>query len=983
MSLIKKRSSLFIGLLMLLILLTACSSDGNNSSLNKTGKLTLEIPVPVSTLAITDALVETVEVKLTNQNDPDDVHTESQKVSSGSVIFNIDKLAVGNIYDVEVKALDEPGYDVYQGSNVATISKSEVTIVPVDLKLLTADSLEVNIDTDLDYDSGTVKLINSKYEAEIINDQAVLDQEILANDYTLVVQLFDSSGEEILRKAGEISIFPGRLTITDPIDLGVAGNLKIIEKWEREPQEVVVSADPAGAEFLDSQEITLYVSGSDIEVSRYTLDGSNPATDGIDYSNGDTITIGENMSAGEIKTLRLYGENDLGEMSQSYEFSKIENNSREHPFKLGAVYSRTATDFRIWSPDSSNVTVEVDGDEYDCQPVSVDGYSNIYGVTVKGDLHLKEYQFKINGQPVRDPYGVMAKYDAELANGNEGKEGQEQGVSIRTNVGSSVNIVMDLSRTDIDWSPRPELKEREDSIIYEMSIRDFTIDSTSGVSSDKRGKFLGAVEEGTSYSSVKTGIDHLKELGVTHVQIMPFYDFATKYNYATGEIYNWGYDPVNYNIPEERYSMTPADYEERIKELKMMIDEFHKNDIRVIMDVVYNHTFEDEMFENITDKYYDGQNLSGCGNSLDTGVPMVSRMIRDSLEYWVREYNIDGFRFDLMAVYHDKEVRQWGEYLNDQFSDRNLLLYGEPWRAMGNPDRFESEKAFSNKKPVLADAHVGMFNGGFRDAIKGKGNDATSGYAFNWQGNPVGEATTGNIESGIRGSLMDYKSRNPLGDIWNYFKSSYDPEQTINYISAHDNLCLWDKINTWADANNQTSQNYLKRINDFASSIVLTSQGIPFIHSGDEMLRTKHNGQFSDQAHNSYMWGDEMNKVDWSWKTQNDANANGLNDTFEYFRDLIQLRNEHPGFRLNTWDEINDWMTTYIPSDRGDIVVSQIDADQNSDSWDEIIVIYNPGDNYQVNLPGSGWEKVFDATGANPTDQSNTAEGTAVTIFAK
>lgn len=241
-------------------------------------------------------------------------------------------------------------------------------------------------------------------------------------------------------------------------------------------------------------------------------------------------------------------------------------------FKLGAIYSPTQTIFRIWSPDYSNVKVYLDGQEHTCNKISnFDGYTDIYEATVSGNHKLKEYQFRINGKGVRDPYGVMVK------------------------AGTNNNIVMDMSSITPTggWASKPTLTNREDSIVYEVHVRDFTIDSSSGVSSNKKGKFTGMTETGTTHSGVKTGIDHLKELGVTHVQILPFYDFATT-------MYNWGYDPVNYNIPEDQYSETPNDYENRVREVKNMINEYHKNGIRVIMDVVYNHTFGDEMFKDIT-----------------------------------------------------------------------------------------------------------------------------------------------------------------------------------------------------------------------------------------------------------------------------------------------------------------------------------------------------------------------------------------------
>ncbi|OQY48439.1 MAG: hypothetical protein B6242_02330 [Anaerolineaceae bacterium 4572_78] len=602
---------------------------------------------------------------------------------------------------------------------------------------------------------------------------------------------------------------------------------------------------------------------------------------------------------------------------------------------LGALYTPSSTTFRIWSPDSSNVVVYVDGNNHNLQHVAdFDGYTNIYEVTVSGDLKLAEYQLKINGNDVRDPYGAMVV------------------------PGTNRNVVLDMASIQPDggWASHPTLIEREDAVVYEAHVRDFTLHDSSGVSANKRGKFLGMVETGTTYNGLATGIDHLKELGVTHVQILPFYDFSTPQ-------YNWGYDPINFNVPEEQYSLTPNDYENRVKELQTMINEFHKNGIRVIMDVVYNHTFDDSVFENITGQYYTGNNDSGCGNGIDTGNQMVSRMIQDSLEYWIENYHVDGFRFDLMGIFHYEAVNSWGEHLNGKYASRNLLMYGEPWNGYWG-DPIENQKVRMGNVPAMASGRMGVFNGKFREAIKGDNDGTGRGYMFNY-GDKSWE-----IEVGSRGGILHTKSTNTLSNMWDPM-FAFDPEQSVNYISAHDNYCLWDKVKHSGEDND-----YGKRVVRFGEGIVLTSQGIPFIHAGDEMLRTKvYNGDW-EYAHNSYNAPDDYNMIRWEWKEQNA-------DMFNYHKDLIALRKAHPGFRLNTWDEINNNMNTYRD---GKVVVSQINADANGDSWDEIIIVYNPGNNYDVSLPDGTWTKVFDINGAvnvGGLSGSATTEGTAVTIFKK
>lgn len=630
---------------------------------------------------------------------------------------------------------------------------------------------------------------------------------------------------------------------------------------------------------------------------------------------------------------------------------------------LGAEVSSTKTTFAIWSPDSSNVQLKVDGTTYDCERIQdQNGYSGIYGIELEGDFHLSEYQFFINNKAVRDPYGKMVKNEAGTP---ETYYEKVDGVnhSVTSDYGSMVNIAIDTSRVNLPggWSARPALSHKEKSIIYELHVRDFTIGSNSGVSSQKKGKFLGLVEDNTSYNGAKTGLAHLKEMGITHVQIMPPYDFGTKVNHGAGDTdYNWGYDPVNYNVPEERYSLNPSDYEYRMREFKLMVDEFHKNGIRVIIDVVYNHSFDTEMFEDISMRYYTPTDLSGCTNSIDTGEAMVSRMIRDSLEYWIEEYNVDGFRFDLMGIYRTDAMKSWGEYLNAKYADRKLLLYGEPWCGGSEPQ--EWSKVRLGKMPTLNDAGIAAFNDQFRQAVKGSSDNGAMGYMFN---ETYGGRGSWDIMIGSRGSLTTSYSTDSV-DTWSK-QFALDPEQTINYITAHDNLCLTDKITAAGK-----SGAYAERINRFGNGIILTSQGIAFIHSGAEFLRSKEHGPYEDHAHNSYMWGDECNMVRWEDKVSN------IN-TFNYYKDMIDLRKNNAGLTLTSWHEINNRMRSYTD---GRKVISEIDQDNNMSNGYELVVVYNPEWNYTVNLPSGSWTKVFDIDGyTNKTDRI--CEGTAVTVFRK
>lgn len=449
---------------------------------------------------------------------------------------------------------------------------------------------------------------------------------------------------------------------------------------------------------------------------------------------------------------------------------------------------------------------------------------------------------------------------------------------------------------------------------------------------------------------------------------MPVYDFASCPNVQDTNCYNWGYDPRNYNVPEERYSLTPYDYENRVIEFKQMVDEFHKAGIRVVMDVVYNHTYLKEMFEPITEDYYTETDLSGTGNSIDANRPMVSRMIQDSLEFWVREYNIDGFRFDLIGIFDYDEVGDWGRHLNTVFPERNLLIYGEPWNGFATDSR-EMQRVRLGTIARINDAHVGVFNPKYREAIKGVNDSAGYNYGdcYAFNGNP----DVWRIKVGSRGGIRYTNDPFAPIDTWDPMFAA-DPEQSINYVSAHDNLTLRDKTLFWADANDRDRNDpYLRRIQQFANGIVLTSQGIPFLHAGVEMLHDKQGD------HNSYQSSDEINKIRWQWKSDNA-------DIFEYYQDAISLRNAHPGFRMKSWQEIDQHVTTTTP--QSGVVVNHIQAAANGDTWSEIIVISNSANNYTYTLPAGTWKVIMeksDPKSGNGREISGSilAEGTAVTVL--
>ena len=623
--------------------------------------------------------------------------------------------------------------------------------------------------------------------------------------------------------------------------------------------------------------------------------------------------------------------------------------------RLGATYDAQATTFALWSPDSDRVELLLGPATYAMARIpDADGYTDVYAVTVPGNHHLKPYAFRVAGKTVRDPYGVMV-------DPNSGR-----------------NIVIDMAQTEPPggWAAPPPLAQRTDAIIYEVHVRDFTVDPDAGTPPEHRGRFLGMIEPGTRYQDRPTGLDHLVKLGVTHVQIMPIFDFSScssvDPNGGRKRCYNWGYDPDNYNVPEERYALSASDYAGRIRDLKTMIDAFHRAGIRVIMDVVYNHVpssdGKDRVFGDITSRYFLPNDLSGAGRTLDGSNPMVSRMIRDSLEFWADQYHVDGFRFDLLGVFDYATVADWARYLDQRFPGRALMIYGEPWAAVADPR--ESARVRLGSVAVIADVHVGVFNSQFRDAIRGANNTGDAGgYAFN-------EGALEPVTQGSRGAIRfspDFSS--PLPNLWDPMFAAA-PEQSINYAGAHDNLSLFDRVLAWANRAGRIKNgdyDYLVRIQEFALSIVLTSQGIPFIHGGDEMLRTKLG------IHDSFSAPDMANMIRWDWAVENA-------DVVDYTRYLIALRRAHPAFRLNSWDAVDKTITSTKITDK--ILVNRINGAAAGDSWKEIVVIYNSGPNQEITLDPGDWHVALEKSAPNIDGDRTvsggiTAEGTAVTIVYK
>lgn len=527
--------------------------------------------------------------------------------------------------------------------------------------------------------------------------------------------------------------------------------------------------------------------------------------------------------------------------------------------KLGAIYSKNKTIFRVFAPNREKIDLVIT-DNYkkvrrNIYPMTKDD-RGIFTISLAGDYDGYFYNYIVEDEyEVTDPYAVSAS------------------------INSMYSAIVDLEDTNPEGfreSKIPDIKEN-DAIIYELSVKNYTADKSSGVYN--RGKFLGLTEPNTTYKGVKTGIDNIKDLGITHVQILPMYDFISvdedNSKFFYDDNYNWGYDPELYFAPEGSYSSNPCDPKSRIREAKAMVKAFHDRGIAVIMDVVFNHTFKtiDSNLNTLAPKYYHRTNQdesfsngSGCGNELASEKPFVRKLIIDCLVHWAREYKIDGFRFDLMALIDLETIKLAIKELKK--INPNIIIYGEPWMALSSPLCSEQQIWKGRQKSN----GFGVFNDDFRDAIKGDVDSYGKGYIQGVFHNKHA------IETGIRGSI-DY------GD-WDGFAD--DASETINYFNCHDNLIIYDKLAISLEDTRDTSS-YVK----LALGIIMLSFGKPFIYEGNEFNHSKKNDS------NSYRSPLSVNAINWDEKKEN------LN-LFAYTKDLISLRKSINAFKYTSKADIEE-----------------------------------------------------------------------------
>ena len=589
---------------------------------------------------------------------------------------------------------------------------------------------------------------------------------------------------------------------------------------------------------------------------------------------------------------------------------------------LGASYSMECTTFKVWSPVAEKMVWNLYSEGDAAKDDKINSYEmkkgdkGIWEISVKGDIVNKYYTYEItfNNETKEfcDPYAKACG-----VNGNRA-------------------MVIALESTDPEgWSedenPNANLPEC-DYIIYELHTRDFSADKSSDIKN--KGKFLGLTEEGTTVNGkgkISSGLDHLKELGITHLHLLPFYDYATVDEAAAYDEkkYNWGYDPLNYNVPEGSFSTDPFDGSVRVRELKETVKKLHENGISVVMDVVYNHTYNEEFCFNIAVPGYfhrispDGylSNGSACGNDTASERSMVSKFIVDSVLYYAKEYHIDGFRFDLVGLLDVDTINKIIKGLDEIRPD--ILLYGEGWSL--DTKLTKENVLLATQGNVGKIERFAMFSDNIRDAVKGSVfEEEERGFI------------SGNSEE--RESLC--KSIMGLPE-W-----SGNPTDVINYTSCHDNYTLFDKIHL---ANDDISFEEAVKQNLLAISIIMLSQGIPLLHAGEEILRTKVDEE-GNYVSDSVRSSDFVNSIKWS-----DLEKPEYYKVYEYYKGLIEFRKAHKALRMNTREEVLNNLS-FMDNDNEKVIVYTLKEDDK-----DILIVFNSDkEAVNISLPEGEWESYIE-----------------------
>ncbi|QSX23479.1 type I pullulanase (plasmid) [Priestia megaterium] len=661
-----------------------------------------------------------------------------------------------------------------------------------------------------------------------------------------------------------------------------------------------------------------------VEINGVKIKNVSPSSeDGGNITNQVKITTEQELNLKKTYTVKVenYGEanTEIGKVVGSKKFDDLfyyDGND------LGNAYEPSGTKFRLWAPIASKAKLVIYkkwNDKTGTEIPMKQGEKGTWIAELKGDQKGNFYTYKVqngsNWAEAVDPY-----VRATSVNGDKG-------------------AIVDLHKTNPKgWNrdKKPKLKNPEDSTIYELHVRDLSIQSESGIKN--KGKYLGLAERGTrGPKDVTTGLDYIKDLGVTHVQLLPIADFEyideTKLNEPQ---YNWGYATENFNVPEGSFSTNPYEPTVRITELKQMIQTLHDNDLRVVMDVVYNHTYNTagSSFQKLVPGYYyryneDGTLVNGYGavNHTASERKMVRKFMVDSVKYWAEEYHVDGFRFDLMGL-HDVETMNAIRKVVNKI-DPSIIIHGEGW----DLDTPLAPQLKANQKNAYKMKGIGHFNDDIRDSLKG--------YVFDEH------------DKGFINGMQNFEERMKKGimagvDYDTQVSTYQDPEQVLTYFEAHDNHTLWDKLEL---TNPDDSEQVRKQMHKLASSIILTSQGIPFLHAGQEFMRTKYGD------HNSYASPDSINQLDWARRAAFDKEV-------KYTKGLLELRSNHPAFRMTTAEQIRKNLT-FINAPKN-VVVFTLDGRASGDKAKQLIVAHNANKkSAEITLPSKGpWKVLVDGNRA-------------------
>ena len=734
----------------------------------------------------------------------------------------------------------------------------------------------------------------------------------------------------------------------------------LISGWETGhliyDRDVVFAGKPTYANYdYDSGRIwvktSLPLSGTLSNAFSLVNEAGQPATvqvKGVSLDNGGySLTLSDKLTLGQVKSLRVKcGTTCQIQTENLFDSQGFINDYTYYGDDLGANWSAKETTFKVWAPTAVGVSVVLyKGGNYggnDCISTTemTLGDRGVWELTIPGNWNGKYYNYLVKFPTytceATDPYAVSTG-----ANGDRG-------------------MILDMDSTDPagwnqDVSPNQGMNYT-DAIIYEMHLREMTIDASSGVKSDWRGTYLGMTQTGTSYMGRATALNHLQELGVTHVQLMPVYDHASvdEYHLKEWEQYAWGYDPKNFNVPEGSYSTDPFNGEVRVKEFKQMVQAFHSSGINVVMDVVYNHAYSggDFCYNKIVPNYFsrfwgDGSwsNGSGCGNDIATEKSMVRNYIVDSIMHWVEEYHIDGFRVDLAGLIDTQTINEIVDTVHAKYP--YVMFYGEGWTG-GQDTAVQDGYSLAAKENAWMTPGFSYFNDTLRNVIAGDNGHSTGFASGAWD---------------------------KADALSNYFRASNgwstSPSQTINYVSCHDNYSLMDKL---CISRNGAYWDQLVKMNNLSAAIYMLAQGTPFIYSGEELLREKIN-EDGYRVDNGYGTNDYVNKIRWS----DLVDKQYAQVTDDYYAGLVAFRKNHAALRCPGGSDAWNYVKYHKINDQ--CVLFYVDGYPNYECSDGIVIIYNAQENtqwvnlYDYGIPAGNWQACIHGDRAGTSALWSTTNG--------